>query len=100
MHEVVSTECNIIWVKVSDKLTHQDYADLTANWAKIIAMHGKLRLGFNMENFSGWEPVAMWDDLKFSLSHASQIERVAMVGDKKWEEWVSKIAALMLQAEA
>src|SRR5438309_1219554 len=97
MHKVVSTDGNVIWVKVSEKLTKEEYADLTASWEKMIATHGKMRLVFDMEDFHGWEPVAAWDDLKFSLGHAAQIERVAMIGDKKWEEWASKLGSLLVK---
>ncbi len=99
MHKVVSTESNVIWVKVSDKLTKEDYAALIGSWEKMIAMHGKVRLGFDMENFHGWEPVAAWQDLRFSLTHNDKIERVAMVGEKKWEEWVTKLGSLLIHAQ-
>ncbi len=99
MHKVVATDGNIIWVTVSEKLTDADYTDLTASWEKMIATHGNMRLVFEMENFHGWEPVAAWDDLKFSVTHAQQIERVAMIGDKKWEQWVSKFGSLLTKAQ-
>ena len=28
----------------------------------------------------------MWEDTKFALNHLSDIERLAMVGEKKWQE--------------
>ena len=99
MHKVVATDGNIIWVTVSEKLTKEDYTDLIASWEKMIATHGKMRLAFEMEHFHGWEPVAAWSDLKFSLTHADQIEKVAMIGDKKWEEWVSKLGAMLAKAK-
>ena len=27
----------------------------------------------------------MWEDIKFDVKHFKDIERLAMVGDKKWE---------------
>ncbi len=99
MQEVISTEGNVIWVLVSDKLTKEDYAGLITKWEKIITEHGKMRLGFDMRDFHGWEPVAAWNDLKFSLSHSEQMEKVAMVGEQKWEEWVSKLSGAFVDAE-
>jgi hypothetical protein len=32
---------------------------------------------------------AAWDDLEFGLKHYSDFERIAMVGDRKWEEWMA-----------
>ncbi|MCG8511193.1 MAG: STAS/SEC14 domain-containing protein, partial [Rhodospirillales bacterium] len=34
----------------------------------------------------GWTMSALWDDLKFDLKHFNDIERLAMVGDRKWEQ--------------
>lgn len=99
MHKVVSTEGNVIWVKVSGKLTQEDYTDLTAEWDRVIALHGKMRLVFEMEDFSGWEPAAAWDDFKFTVTHSSRMERVAMIGRKKWEEWATKLGRLFVHGE-
>jgi len=33
---------------------------------------------------------ALWDDLKFDLRHCADIERLAMVGDARWEQGVSQ----------
>jgi hypothetical protein len=99
MHTVVSTDGNIIWVRVSEKLTKEDYGELIPAWENMIKMHGKMRLVFDMQNFHGWEPVAAWDDLKFSVEHSEKVEKVAMIGDKKWEEWVAKLGSMLSKAQ-
>jgi hypothetical protein len=38
-----------------------------------------------MTGFHGWEGGALWEDIKFDLKHFADIERLAMVGDKKWQ---------------
>ena len=38
-----------------------------------------------MTGFQGWDAGAAWEDLKFDLKHFGDIERLAMVGDKKWQ---------------
>ena len=100
MHEIKPPEGNVLWVKVNGKLTREEYAELVPSWEQMIARHGKLRLLFQMEpGFTGWEPVAAWDDLKFSLSHRNELERVAMVGAKKWHELAAKLGALLVNSE-
>jgi hypothetical protein len=42
-----------------------------------------------MQDFHGWEASALWQDIKFDFKHFADIERLAMVGDKKWEKWMS-----------
>lgn len=51
---------------------------------------------FVMENFSGWEPGAAWDDLRFETKHAAKVERVAMVGEKSWQKWMTRIGSVFV----
>ena len=32
-----------------------------------------------------WDAGAAWEDLKFDVKHFADIDRLAMVGDKKWQ---------------
>ena len=47
--------------------------------------HGKLRLLFDMTGFHGWEVSAAWEDFKFGVEHFADIERLAMVGETRWQ---------------
>ena len=40
---------------------------------------------FDMKGFHGRDAGAAWEDFKFVRKHFGDIERLAMVGDKKWE---------------
>lgn len=73
-------------VEVTGKLTHDDYRQLLPAFERLVKQHGKIRVLFEMADFHGWEASALWDDIKFDLKHFSDIERLAMVGDKKWEQ--------------
>ena len=42
-------------------------------------------------DFHGWDMHALWDDTKFATTHCSKIEKIAMVGESKWEEWMAKV---------
>jgi len=100
MHEIKPPIDDVLWVKVSGTLSNEDYADLVPSREKMIARFGKLKLLFEMEpGFTGWEPMAVWDDLKFSFSHRNDLERVAIVGSKKWEELAGKLWSALVQTE-
>jgi hypothetical protein len=79
----------ILEVRVSGKLTHNDYKSLVPAFEQLVKQHGKIRILLEMADFHGWEAGALWDDLKFDLKHFSDIEKLAMVGDKKWEKGMS-----------
>lgn len=72
-------------VHVSGKLAKSDYEHLVPEFERLVKEHGKLRLLFDMSDFHGWEAAALWEDLKFDLKHFADIERLAMVGEKKWQ---------------
>jgi hypothetical protein len=75
----------LLVVHVSGKLVKADYAHLVPEFERLIAQHGKLRMLFDMTGFHGWEIGAMWEDLKLGINHFSDIEKLAMVGEKQWQ---------------
>ena len=79
----------ILEVRVSGKLAHGDYEHFAPEFGRLTKQNGKIRVLFEMADFHGWEGSALWDDIKFDLKHFSDIERLAMVGDKKWEKGMS-----------
>jgi hypothetical protein len=98
MHKISLLD-GVLRVEVSGKLTRRDYDELIPSWEKIIARQGALRMLFIMKDFEGWEPGAAWEDLQFDLKYAHRIDRIAMVGEKKWQEWLSKLGSLFVKAE-
>ena len=79
----------VLDVQVSGKLTATDYEMFVPEFERLVKQHGKVRVLFEMVDFHGWEAGALWDDIKFDLKHFSDIERLAMVGDKQWEKGMS-----------
>jgi hypothetical protein len=82
----------VLEVRVTDKLTHSDYQQFATRFETMFKQHGQLNVLFEMVSFHGWEAAAMWDELKFDLKHFSDIQRLAIVGDKQWEHAMSVLA--------
>jgi hypothetical protein len=76
----------ILVVHASGKLVKEDYAGLGPGFARLVALHGKLRVLFDLTGLHGWEAGAAWADVKFATKHYSDIERLAIVGEKKWQQ--------------
>jgi hypothetical protein len=79
----------VVEVRVAGKLTHDDYREFVPAFERLIKQYGKVRVLLEMADFHGWEAAALWDDIKFDMKHFSDIERLAMVGDKAWEKGMS-----------
>ncbi|MDZ4657387.1 MAG: STAS/SEC14 domain-containing protein [Bythopirellula sp.] len=81
----------VIGFKLSGKLHDEDYKHFVPLVDAAIAQAGKARLLAQFHDFHGWDMHALWDDTKFSTTHCNKIERIALVGEKKWEEWMAKV---------
>lgn len=93
MHEILSgSSGKVLGIKVSGKLSHADYEGFVPKIEEIIKKHGSVRVLFEMVDFGGMEAGAVWDEMKFDAKHASQIERCAVVGDRKWQEWMVSLS--------
>ena len=86
------SEGNTIAVRASGKLSHEDYQKFIPELEKQVEEFGKVTLLFEFDNFTGWDLEAAKDDFKFGMKHLADFERIAMVGDKAWEHWMSFIA--------
>jgi hypothetical protein len=81
----------ILGFKMTGKLHDEDYKQFVPAVETAIQTHGKVRLLAQFEDFHGWDLHALWDDTKFATKHCADVERIALVGDQKWEEWMAKI---------
>ncbi len=82
-HESLSGK--MLVVKLSGKLDKDDYQAFVPHVEKLIRQHGKIRMLAELHDFHGWTAGGLWEDIKFDLRHFSDIERLAIVGDKRWE---------------
>jgi SpoIIAA-like len=83
--EIASVAGQVLTVKVSGTLTEPELTSMQASAARIVSTGGRWRVLVLTENFAGWERGGSWNDFSFSDSDAS-IERMAIVGDRKWED--------------
>jgi hypothetical protein len=81
----------VLAFRMSGKLHDEDYKKFVPLVDAAIAEQGKVRMLALFEDFHGWDIHALWDDIKFATTHCTKIERIAMVGEKKWEAWMARV---------
>jgi hypothetical protein len=81
----------VVGFELSGKLHDEDYQKFVPLVDAAIAKEGKVRILAQFHDFHGWDLHALWDDIKFSTTHCTKIERIALVGDKAWEKWMAKV---------
>ena len=79
-------EDGVLEVTASGKLTKEFYEAFVPAVDEAIKERGKIRILFVMHDFHGWTAGALWEDIKFDLKHWKNIERLAIVGESKWEK--------------
>ena len=92
-------EGRIMVIHVSGKLAKEDYDVLVPEVERLIGKYGKLRMLFDMHDFHGWEAAALWEDTKFAFKHYADIERLALIGEKKWQKGMMTFCKPFTKAE-
>ena len=90
---------DLVCLKVSGKLTDADYKGMIPKLEAVIDAHGKIRLFADLSEFNGWEWIAAWDDFAFGIKHWNHISRMALVGEKRWQELSATIADKIMPAD-
>jgi hypothetical protein len=99
LHILEFTKNNVIATKAQENLTEADIQKIHPLIHNIVNRGQKVRWCFEMEDFSGWEFNAFWKDLKMDMFHADDYEKIAMVGEKKWQDWITQFMKPFTNAE-
>lgn len=88
-------------IKVSGKLSHEDYQSMTpmldAALAEITAP--RVNAFIDAVELEGWEARAAWDDFKLALKHGNEFDKVAIYGYKKWQAVTAKLSSWFISGE-
>ena len=82
--QVESGGGTFLTVHASGTLVKADYGDFVAEFDRLVGRHGKLRVLFDMTGFKGWDAGALWEEIKFDVTHLTDMERLAVIGDRRW----------------
>ena len=83
---------NVIGYKVSGTIKKEDYKTIVPEVEAVVEGEGRANLLMDLTDFK-WEALDAWGaDMKFGHDYHKKIEKMAIVGDKRWEKWMTKIA--------
>jgi hypothetical protein len=88
---IASGNEKILAFKMSGKLHDEDYKKFVPLLEEAVQKLGKIRLLSQFHDFNGWDMHALWDDIKVATKYCTHIERIALVGEKKWEKWMAGV---------
>ena len=85
--------------EVSGTLTGDDYDRLVPELERLAAERGPLQMYIELHDFDGWMPAGLLKDLRFDAKHQGDMERIAVVGETRWEEWATRLSQPFLKAD-
>lgn len=90
----------ILAVKFTHELTEQELKELKPIFDKHLAQHDRATLFIKIEDFEGWEDAQTFiSDLTYQFEYVGEFEQIAIVGDRKWEGWVTKLFDLFTEGD-
>ena len=93
------TEDGFVAMKATGELTKEDYDSFVPAFERIAEAKRPLRILIELEDFRGWTLGALWEELKFDITHQDDLGRVAIVGDRAWEDWGTRLSKPFFKAE-
>lgn len=79
----------VLVVRATGRLAGEDYRQFVPEVERLIREFGRIRVLFEMHDFHGWNAGGLWQDIKFDARHFADIERLAFVGDRRWQKGMS-----------
>ena len=91
----------VLHIRAGGKLSDADYEAFVPLFERAAAREpGTVPMLIELlPDFAGWDLAGLWRDLKFDIRHKDRFGRIAIVGDKKWEEWGMKLFDPLFRAE-
>ena len=89
----------VLSLRATDYLTKEDLDGFFHAAEEKIRKHGKARVLLHLQDFRGWAPGASGDASNSRQAQRDNIERLAIVGDTGWEEWLTRIYEPLLSAQ-
>jgi len=88
-------------LKAVGTLTHEDYEMITPIIDSSLESikNPKVKAFIDITEFEGWELRAAWDDFKIGLQHGNEFVKIAIYGNKNWQEVAAKISSWFVAGE-
>lgn len=86
-------------VVLHDKVSREDYSNILPQLEGRIASRSNVRLLLELDDFRGWEALALPQELKMDFKFRKSFSRIAVVGESRLEAYVTRLAAIFISGE-
>lgn len=99
MLSVTQTTDDVVIVDADGKLTRDDYRQFDRELSSLAENDRHMRVLIRANGLAGWTPAALWEDVKLDVAYRDVLDRVAIVGDRLWEEWLTRLSQPFVRAD-
>ena len=85
-YEILDNSGGVVTIRLSGKLTYAEFVEGQKKLGEIIRQQGRSRGLVLIENYLGNEKEGDWGNVSFQAKYDQFIEKMAIVGDRKWED--------------
>lgn len=88
-------------MSISGKLTHEDYEIITPMIDSAVqeVKDPVINAYIDCSELEGWELHALWDDFKLGVKHHKKFNKIAILGNQKYLDFVSKVGSWFISGE-
>jgi hypothetical protein len=84
---------------ISGTVTQADVRTAQQEMKRVLDQFGKVRILIHLGDLEIPTAAAAWQDLKYANVYMTDVERLALVGDDAWQEWVTKAVDIPTQGK-
>jgi hypothetical protein len=85
-YQILRAEGDLLEVKLKGTMLRRDLDELQARVKRLIEQGKRIRFLAVLEDFLGWEKGADWGDASFLFEHGDDLEKMAIVGETRWQD--------------
>lgn len=82
----------VVAMTINGKIETADFAQIADAVEEVLKTRKKVRLLVEIERLDGISLDALMEDLRFALRHSRDVERKAVVSDKRWHETLARLS--------
>ncbi len=90
----------VLAYRLSGKVTDDEVEEIKRELSQVVDTRGKARLLVELGDLAAPEPSAVWEDLKATPTYVKDVERFAIVGDRRWHEWAAALSDKLTAADS
>ncbi|MBX0335189.1 STAS/SEC14 domain-containing protein [Pontibacter sp. HSC-14F20] len=83
----------LVAFRLAGSIDRHDYEVMLPILEEKIKQYGKIRVYAELQDAEEISLQALWEDLKFDFRHAGDFMKVALVGNRRWLDWLTVMAS-------